>query len=307
MKVLVTGGAGFIGSHSVEALLDCGMEVTVFDNFSTGKRQNLPQNRGISIVEGDIRDSAAINKAATGMSHILHLAASVSVGVSVENPTLSAGHNITGFINMLDAARRAGVQRVVYASSAAVYGVPQSLPLTEESPVAAISPYGLEKSVNDQYAKLFGALYGLRALGMRYFNVYGPRQDAASPYAGVISKFTDRMSKAEPVQVFGDGLQTRDFIFVKDIAQYNVRALKSDCDGVCNVGTGASVTLLDLVAQVAACFGRPAQVTFGAAVPGDIRHSAMAPARLHRELGAVPATGLAAGLRELCQFYAYAG
>ena len=301
MKVLVTGGAGFIGSHSVEALLASDAEVIVYDNFSTGKRENLPQDSRLTVIEGDIRDEAAMRQAVAGMSHILHLAASVSVGVSVENPTTSAGHNITGFLNMLDAARRAGVTRVVYASSAAVYGMPKSLPLTEESSVAPISPYGLEKSVNDQYAKMFGNLYGVRSLGMRYFNVYGPRQDAASPYAGVISKFTHRMSRDEPVHVFGDGRQTRDFIFVEDVANYNVRALRRDCDGVCNVGSGISVTLLQLIDELAKCYGKKADVKFDPAVAGDIRHSAMTPGRLHRELGAVRATELAAGLSTLCK------
>ena len=301
MKVLVTGGAGFIGSHSVEALLASDAEVIVYDNFSTGKRENLPQDSRLTVIEGDIRDEAAMRQAVAGMSHILHLAASVSVGVSVANPTTSAGHNITGFLNMLDAARRAGVTRVVYASSAAVYGMPKTLPLTEESSVAPVSPYGLEKSVNDQYAKMFGNLYGVRSLGMRYFNVYGPRQDAASPYAGVISKFTHRMSRDEPVHVFGDGRQTRDFIFVEDVANYNVRALRRDCDGVCNVGSGISVTLLQLIDELAKCYGKKADVKFDPAVAGDIRHSAMTPGRLHRELGAVRATELAAGLSTLCK------
>ncbi len=235
MHVLVTGGAGFIGSHSVEALLDAGAEVTVLDNFSAGRRANLPEHGKLRIVEGDIRDAPSVQRAMTGVDHILHLAAQVSVRASVEAPALSASHNVAGFLNIADAARRPGVLRLVYASSAAVYGAPRVLPLDEGSACEPLSPYGLEKLVNDQYAALFGRLYGTSMLGLRYFNVYGPRQDPASPYAGVISRFASRLASNEPLSVFGDGQQTRDFIFVKDVARANVAALRSKCNGVLNV------------------------------------------------------------------------
>ncbi len=303
VKILVTGGGGFIGSHSVEALLESGADVTVFDNFSTGKRDNLPSHRRLAIVDGDIRDAAALRSAVAGMSHVLHLAASVSVAGSIEDPAASCEQNVGGFVNMLDAARRARVGRVVYASSAAIYGMPSELPLTEDSPAAPISPYGLEKYIDDQYARLFGEVYGLSSLGMRYFNVYGPRQDASSPYAGVISKFAHRLARGEPVQVFGDGLQTRDFVFVRDVGDCNVQALRSDYTGVCNVGTGTSVTLLELVELLACIDGKQAEVRYEPAQAGDIRHSAMSTARLQKVFGAVPATRLADGLKALWKSY----
>ena len=299
MHVLVTGGAGFIGSHTVEALLDAGAEVTVLDNFSAGKRGNLPASPRLRVIEGDIRDPACVGRAARGASHVLHLAAQVSVRASVEAPVESASHNVAGFIVVADTARRLGITRLVYASSAAVYGAPRALPLTEASPCEPASPYGLEKLIDDQYAKLFGELYALSTLGMRYFNVYGPRQDPASPYAGVISRFASRLARAEPLTVFGDGRQTRDFVFVKDVAQANVAALQSSCNGVLNVGTGSSVTLLELIDALASCFGRTPEVVFDPPAPGDIRHSAMRPDRIQRALQFRAQTPLLEGLRTL--------
>lgn len=300
MHVLVTGGAGFIGSHSVEALLADGARVTVLDNFSSGKRANLPQHPELRVTEGDIRDVQAVRHAVAEATHVLHLAAQVSVRASVEQPLESAGCNITGFLNVLDAARRRGGDvRVVYASSAAVYGAPKSLPLDESSPCAPTSPYGLEKFVNDQYAAMFRELYGVGVLGLRYFNVYGPRQDPASPYAGVISRFADRIIQNAPLTVFGDGGQTRDFVFVKDVAQANVAALRSAESGVVNVGTGTSVTLLQLIEALGQCAGRVPQVKFEAPVAGDIRHSAMRPERIRSVLGFIPQATLQDGLATL--------
>ena len=296
MNVLVTGGAGFIGSHSAEALLEHGARVTVLDNFSTGKRDNLPAHERLSVVEGDIRDRAALDRALAGVTHVLHLAAQISVRSSVEDPVNSCSHNVMGFVNVLDAARSRGVRRVVFASSAAVYGVPARLPLDEESPLAPISPYGLEKQIDEQYGTLFGELYGLSTFALRYFNVYGPRQDPASQYAGVISKFAALIGRREPLTVFGDGGQSRDFVYVKDVARCNVAALGGDYSGVCNVGTGRHVTLLELIDALAARTGVTPEVNFAAPVSGDIRHSAMVPERLRSLLGYVPQTTLAAGL-----------
>ncbi len=299
MKVLVTGGAGFIGSHSVEALLAAGAQVVVLDDFSAGKRENLPGHPGLEVRTGDIRNAADVMGALVGVTHVLHLAAQVSVRASVENPVDSATRNVGGFLTVADAARRAGVRRVVYASSAAVYGVPERLPLDENAPCAPISPYGLEKYIDDQYADLFRQLYGQSLLGVRYFNVYGPRQDPASHYAGVISRFAARLAADEPLTVFGDGLQTRDFVFVKDVARANVAALRSDAGGVVNVGTGVQVSLLDLIAALGRCAGKTPRVRFDPPVVGDIRDSAMTPGRLREVLGFVPATTLDEGLRTL--------
>ena len=191
------------------------------------------------------------------------------------------------------------MSRVVYASSAAVYGTPAALPLTEDSPLAALSPYGLEKRINEQYAALFAELYGLRPLGLRYFNVYGPRQDPGSSYSGVISKFIDATRKGLPVRIFGDGRQSRDFIHVKEIARVNAAALASDQCGVCAVGTGQSVTLLELVDILEQCAGRRLERRFEPPVRGDIGQSSMSPARLRAWLGEGSAISLSQGLAEL--------
>jgi UDP-glucose 4-epimerase len=302
MFTLVTGGAGFIGSHSVEHLLAAGGRVRVLDNLSSGKRANLAAHRQLEFIEGDIRDAQAVAAAlAGGVTHVLHLAAQVSVATSVEQPLESASHNLTGFLNVLDGARRAGVTKMVYASSAAVYGTPARLPLTEASPVAPLSPYGLEKSVNDQYARLYESLYGFAAMGMRFFNVYGPRQDPKSPYSGVISIFSDRIRRGEPLTVNGDGGQTRDFVYVGDVARANLAALGSPLTGVCNVATGKTVTLLELIAALGAAADKQAEVRFGPERSGDIRDSSADPKRMHDELGITNTTALADGLRKLLE------
>jgi len=302
MKVLVTGGAGFIGSHTVEALLADGAAVTVLDNFSNGKRANLPAAQArLRVVEGDIREPAAVRQALDGATHVLHLAAQVSVQASIADPLESCRQNVLGFVTVLEAARAAGVRRVVFASSAAVYGTPRELPLTEASPVAPISPYGLEKSIDEQYGALYATLYGLPTLGLRFFNVYGPRQDPHSPYSGVISKWHGALAAGAPVRIFGDGLQTRDFVYVGDVARANVRAIGAGATGVCNVGSGAAVTLLDMLASLERAAGRTAARRFEPAVDGDIRDSAAGTDRLRAWTGFVPATALESGLRNLLE------
>ena len=273
MRVLVTGGAGFIGSHTVEELLGANFSVRVLDNFSTGSRHNLPTHSMLEIQVGDIRDGNAVHKAMDGMTHVVHLAAQVSVQASVEDPSGSCSTNIGGFVNVLQAARSYGVERMVYASSAAVYGLPTRLPLRETDMAQPCSPYGLEKYVNDQYAALFTNQFGQSFLGLRYFNVYGPRQDPSSPYAGVISKFISMIDQQRPLTVFGDGKQTRDFIFVKDVAKANVQALQERMTGVCNVATGRSVTLLDLIEVLSRCVSRKLEVVHQPAQAGDIPFS----------------------------------
>lgn len=286
MFVLVTGGAGFIGSHSVDALLAAGARVRILDDLSTGSLTNIAHVREqVELVEGDIRDAACVTRSMQDITHVLHLAALVSVPASIEDPIHSHSINSAGFINVMDAARRAGVQRMVYASSAAVYGVPAQLPLDDASPVAPLSPYGLEKLVNDQYAALYGALYGLSSLGLRFFNVYGPRQDPSSSYSGVISKFADWAIRGAAFSVYGDGLQTRDFICVTDIARANVAALQGSARGVINLATGTSVTMLQLAHAFEAIGGHPIEVRHLPARTGDIVHSAVTPNRMRDELG----------------------
>ena len=303
--VLITGGAGFIGSHTTDALLAQGVSVRVLDNLSNGKHANLNAsaltNGRLSFIHGDVRDAAVVDAAVMGVDAVLHLAAQVSVPLSVADPVASSAHNIAGFLNVLDAVRRLKIPRLVYASSAAVYGVPETLPLLETSTVKPLSPYGLEKFINDQYAALYLGLYGVSSVGMRYFNVYGPRQDPKSPYAGVISKFANGLEGAKPLRVFGDGLQTRDFIYVGDVAHANALALQADVAGVLNVGTGSSVTLLALIDAMKEAFDKPAVVCHEPPAIGDIARSATSPARLQRTLGWQSNTSFVQGLRALVE------
>ena len=304
-QILVTGGAGFIGTRTVEALLAREVQVSVLDNLSNGKRSNL-NNAALAdgrlvLHVGDVRDAGAVDAAVQGCDAVLHLAAQVSVQRSVAEPVESSTHNLTGFLNVLDAVRRHQVPRLVYASSAAIYGVPESLPLEETASPRPLSPYGLEKFINEQYAALYATLYKVSAVGMRYFNVYGPGQDPLSPYAGVISKFADGLEAGTPLRVFGDGSQTRDFVYVDDVAQANVRALHADVQGVLNVGTGQSVSLLQLIDAMAEAFGKQKQVRHEPPAAGDIAHSGSNPARLAQALGWKPETALVHGLGELAR------
>lgn len=252
-QILITGGAGFIGCHTVDLLLARGYSVRVLDNLSTGRREHLPISQsGFEFIQGDVEDADEVQRCMQGMSACIHLAGQVSVQQSIETPVGSARTNILGFINVLEASRRTGVQRVVYASSAAVYGHASQLPIVEDAPRAPISPYGLEKCINEDYAALYSKLYGLICVGLRYFNVYGPLQDPASQYSGVITRFTDCLrSKRQPL-LYGDGSQSRDFIFVGDVARANQLALESMHSGRFNVGTGVSVTLIQLLTTLSA-------------------------------------------------------
>ncbi|MGL5632934.1 MAG: NAD-dependent epimerase/dehydratase family protein [Azovibrio sp.] len=295
---LITGGAGFIGSHTIDALLQEGKQVRVLDNFTTGKQDNLPEHPFLEIIRGDIRDVSAVEKAMSDVTHVLHLAAQISVAASVENPQNSSIQNISGFLNVLDSARRAGVQRFVYASSAAVYGIPHALPLCETSPTAPLSPYGLEKLINDQYASLFKELYGTSTLGLRYFNVYGPRQDPASSYSGVISIFLSRLEQDKALTIHGDGSQTRDFIYVKDVAKANLAALESNLNGVCNLATGNSVSLLTLAETLGTVLHKTPRIEFTPERTGDIRESSSINTRLKDSLGITHFTSLHDGLSE---------
>lgn len=299
MHVLVTGGAGFIGSHTVDALLAAGEEVSVLDDFSSGKRANLATHANLRIMEGDIRDIATVERVMEGVSHVLHLAAQVFVPSSIERPVHSASINVTGFLNVLDSARRGGIRRFVYASSAAVYGIPEQLPVDETSRLMPLSPYGLEKAVNDGYSAMFRDLYGTSTVGLRYFNVYGPRQDPRSAYSGVISKFAECAHANEPVTIFGDGQQTRDFIFVGDVARANIAALRSEANGVINIATGTSVTLLDLVGAFDQALGQPLETRFAPARSAEVRHSSVMPKRAQSVLGLTRCVRLNEGIARL--------
>lgn len=299
-KVLIVGGAGFIGSHTADILMEQGVPVRILDNLSSGHRSNLPDTHPLmEFIEGDMRDADTVKAAMQGISHVVHLAAQVSVVASLEDPQFSAQQNIIGYLNVLDAAKNAGVKRMVYASSAAIYGEPHSLPLTEDVPMQQLSPYGLEKKVNEDYADLYHRLYGFSALGMRFFNVYGPRQDPKSPYAGVIALFMDRIKDQLPLTVNGDGEHTRDFIYVRDVARTNVAALGVDVLGGCNVATGKKTSLNDLIKVLSEITGNTAEVSYGPEREGDIVHSLADPAKMNTAIGVIAETDLKTGLTKL--------
>jgi len=301
-KVLIVGGAGFIGSHTADILMEQGVKVRVLDNLSSGHRTNLPASHPLmEFVEGDMRNAKTVKEVMQGISHVVHLAAQVSVVASLEDPEFSAQQNIIGYLNVLDAAKNAGVKRMVYASSAAMYGNPHVLPLSEDVPMQQLSPYGLEKKVNEDYADLYHRLHGFSALGMRFFNVYGPRQDPKSPYAGVIALFMDRIKDNLPLTMNGDGEHTRDFIYVRDVARTNVEALGVDVQGACNVATGEKTSLNDLVNVLSEITGNKAEVTYGPEREGDIVHSLANPAKMNKEIGVVAETDLKAGLTKLLE------
>ncbi|MFT5664653.1 MAG: UDP-glucose 4-epimerase [Gammaproteobacteria bacterium] len=301
-KVLITGGAGFIGSHTADLLLSQNIPVRVLDNLSSGNRENLPNDHPLlEFIEGDITDSSAVNSAMKEVSHCINLAAQVSVVASLENPVFSAMQNIIGFVNVLVAAQKNNVKKIVYASSAAIYGEPSEIPLPENAIKTQLSPYGLEKQVNEEYADMYHRIYGLDSLGQRFFNVFGPRQDPKSPYAGVIALFVDRISQGKSLTVFGDGLQTRDFVYVGDVARANVAALTSPATGACNIATGQQTTLLDLIAVLSDITGNHCEVHHAAPREGDIQHSLANPSRMHTELGLKAETSIRQGLINLIE------
>ncbi len=250
-QILVTGGAGFIGSHLVEKLLELGFFVKILDNFSTGKLENLAHldQSKIQIIKGDVSHFEEIFEAAQNVEAIYHEAALVSVPLSIQNPQLSFQINSLGSFNVFETARRLNISKVIYASSAAVYGTNQNLPLKETELCEPLSPYALEKHYTEQLAHLYFHLYGISSVGLRYFNVYGERQDPTSPYSGVISIFVDKLLKNQQITIFGDGEQTRDFIYVKDVISANILALEySEKNAqIFNVGTQTSITINKLL------------------------------------------------------------
>lgn len=302
-KTLITGGCGFIGSHIAEALVAEGVQVRVFDNFSSGKRENLKGfGDGVDIVRGDIRDPEVLRGAMSGVDHVFHEAALVSVAVSVEQPEDNDAINIRGTLNVLQAARAAGVKRVVLASSAAVYGNNPALPKREDMLPEPESPYALGKLAGEYYLRLYSRLYGVETVALRYFNVFGPRQDGKSMYSGVISRFTDDIRAGRAPTIFGDGEQTRDFVFVKDVVQANLLAMRSKAVGngeVLNVATGSQISLLQLWEALRGITGSRLVPSFKEARQGDIRHSLADIGKISRTLGYQPQYGLEYGLKAI--------
>lgn len=300
-RILVTGGAGFIGSHSVDYLLAQDCQVTVLDNMSSGNIQNLDlSNPSLEFIEGDVLEYPLVADLVRTCDAVLHLAAIASVPLSIENPIYTMQVNMQGFLHVLQAVHEAQRPvRVVYASSAAVYGNTASLPCREQQVEVPLSPYALQKINCEQYAALFAALNGTRSLGLRYFNVYGERQDPASPYSGVISRFLDLYAKGEEIMVFGDGLQTRDFIHVSDVARANWLALQSQQTDALNIATGKPETLLALIDYIEAAGGSPAVRGVGPARVGDIRNSYAATELAAAQLGFTAEVALKDGIARM--------
>lgn len=301
MNVLITGGAGFIGSHLIERLIDAQCRVRVLDNLSTGKRENLPVHPDIEFIHGDIRDRDTVQRSVEDMDAVVHLAAVASVQASIDDPVGTHATNFDGCLFLLEAARQQGVKRFLFASSAAVYGDNERLPIAEDSVLQPLSPYASDKLACEHYLQFYFRKYNLATSAFRFFNIYGPRQDPSSPYSGVISIFVDRLLRGEAVTIFGDGLQTRDFVYVGDLVQMLVRALREPIahGQVVNIGRGRQSTLLDLIAALEQLQGRSLQRTHAPARLGDIRRSCADTRRLQQFFGAVPATGLVSGLGQL--------
>ncbi len=299
---LVTGGAGFIGSHLVEALVARGERVRVLDNFSTGRWENLSAVRDrIEVIEGDIRDPLIVRQAVDGVEVVAHLAAVVSVEWSLRNPLETMDVNTGGTLHLLEAARQVNVSRFLFASSAAVYGDASELPLREDLPLRPLSPYAASKVAGEAICYAYYAAYGFPAVIMRFFNIYGPRQDPHSPYSGVISIFWGRMRQGLPPVVYGDGLQTRDFVYVGDVVAALIRAGEQDgaAGTVVNLARGEETSVLHLVTLLNQALGTALEPVFAPPRAGEIRHSAGDPRRAQLVLGWQPTVGLAEGLSRL--------
>ncbi len=297
-KVLVTGGAGFIGSHLVEELVEKGHQVTVLDNLTTGKPENLASVKDkITFIKGDVSDTNLLKKAFAKQEYVFHLAAIASVPFSVEHPLETHEINTTGTLKVLIAARDAKVKRIIYSSSAAVYGDEPSLPKKETSPLKPQTPYALTKLTGEQYTIMFSALYGMETVALRYFNVYGPRQDPKSPYSGVITKFVTALKNKQAPTIFGTGTQTRDFVYVKDVVQANLKAMNANAAGkVFNIASGVQVSIREMLEHLNEILGTKITPKFAPRQPGDILHSVADISEAKKGLNFSPTTTFHEGL-----------
>ena len=309
--LVVTGGAGFIGSHLVERLLRDHPDacVRVLDNFSSGSETNLPfaaaAGERLQIVRGDIRDLPTVERVAAGAAVIFHQAAMRSVPRSVADPLGANDHNVNGTLNVLEAARRAGVKRVVYASSSSVYGDRPDLPKREDQPPAPISPYAVSKAAGEQYAAVWHRLYGVETIGLRYFNVFGPRQDPASEYAAVIPRFILWALTRAPLEIHGDGEQTRDFTYIDNVVEANcLAAAAPDAAGQAfNVGCGERVSLLQIATRLEELLGHPVARRHTPSRAGDVPHTLADIDRAKRLLRYTPLVPFDEGLRRTLDFF----
>jgi nucleoside-diphosphate-sugar epimerase len=306
MRCVVTGGAGFIGSHTTQELIRRGHTVVVLDDFSTGHEENLATIGGrVEVRKGSVADLDAVRAACRGANWVIHLAAQVSVPRSVQDPIETNLLNVDGTLNVLVAARDAHAARVILASSCAVYGESPRLPKSEFMAAAPNSPYGVSKSTGEFYAQVFARSYGLQTVSLRYFNVFGPRQSPNSAYSGVLSLFCTALRDGAPVTVYGDGEQSRDFVYVDNIVQANLLACEApEAPGlVFNIGTGSRYTLNQTLKLLEEISGRPARAGYGPPRVGDIRDSQADIALARQKLGYEPRVGFEEGLRRTWQWF----
>jgi UDP-glucose 4-epimerase len=304
--VLVTGGAGFIGSHLVATLVGRGERVRVLDDFSSGRREFLPQHAALEVLEGDLRDPATLDQAVRGVRVIYHQGALRSVPKSVEDPWAYHDVNATGTMRLLLAARAAGVRRLVFASSSSVYGNQPVLPLHEELRPQPIAPYGASKLVGEHYCANFSLHYGLETVSLRYFNVFGPRQDPLSEYAAVVARFVLAAQRGEPLEVHGDGLQTRDFTYVQNVVDANLAAAAAPgmAGHVFNVACGDRLSVLGIAETLETVLGRPLPKRHTPPRAGDVRDTLADISRAKALLGYAPAVSFLEGLRRTVAAFA---
>jgi UDP-glucose 4-epimerase len=304
MRILVTGGAGFIGSHTVDTLIARGRyEVAVLDDLSSGKRERLDDRARLH--RADIRDAGAVRRVMEQERPevIVHLAAQMDVRRSVADPVFDAQVNLIGFLNLMEAGRQNGVRRVVFASTGgAIYGEQRNFPCDEQHPLHPVSPYGVAKAATEKYLFFYRVQYGIDYVALRYANVYGPRQDPHGE-AGVVAIFCGRILHGQPVTIFGDGEQTRDYVFVGDVVRANLAAVESQVSGAFNVGTGIETNVNQLYETLAAVAGSSRPREYAPARPGEQRRSVISAARAERKLGWRPEVALRDGLGRTLQFF----
>ena len=305
MKYLVTGGAGFIGSNIAERLLQLGHQVRILDDLSTGRRENLATFADkVELIEGDIRDAATVNRAVKGMDYVLHQAALPSVPRSVADPVSSNAVNVDGTLNILEACRQMGIKKFVMASSSSVYGESEELPKHEGMIPSPLSPYAVSKLTNEYYCRVFWQLYKLPTVCLRYFNVFGPRQDPKSEYAAVVPRFITRLQTKQQPIVYGDGEQSRDFTYVDNAVQANLLAVETDAmsGGFFNCACGSQYTLNQLLDKLRAIIGVDIKAQYDPPRQGDIKHSFASIDKL-KKFGYKPTVGFEDGLKKTVEFF----